>query len=151
MATTPNGSVSPFSFFRRGQHYAKSWPLEKTLAPVFIENRLIRATRFAIRFMPPIAIFTLCWQIALGGQLGPAVATALFAISLPMQGLWWLGKRSVTPLPPAVLHWFYEVRGKLEEAGQALAPLERQPDYQALAEILKRAFSHLDKTFLDDL
>ncbi len=34
-----------------------------------------------------------------GGQLGPAVATALFALSLPMQGLWWLGKRSVTPLP----------------------------------------------------
>ncbi len=55
--------------------------------------------------MPPIAVFTLCWQIALGGQLGPAVATALFALSLPMQGLWWLGKRSVTPLPPAVLNW----------------------------------------------
>ncbi|MEA7538814.1 metallopeptidase TldD-related protein, partial [Salmonella enterica subsp. enterica serovar Virginia] len=43
-------------------------------------------------------VFTLCWQIALGGQLGPAVATALFALSLPMQGLWWLGKRSVTPV-----------------------------------------------------
>ncbi|XNM47520.1 hypothetical protein ACLK17_14195 [Escherichia coli] len=27
-------------------------------------------TRYAIRFMPPIAVFTLCWQIALGGQLG---------------------------------------------------------------------------------
>ncbi len=44
---------------------------------------------------------------------GPAVATALFALSLPMQGLWWLGKRSVTPLPPSILNWFYEVRGKL--------------------------------------
>ncbi len=44
-------------------------------------------TRYAIRFMPPIAVFTLCWQIALGGQLGPAVATALFALSLPMQGI----------------------------------------------------------------
>lgn len=151
MSAIQNGSVSPFSLFRRGQHYAKTWPAEKTLAAVFIDNRIIRATRYAIRIMPPLAIFTLCWQIALGGQLGPAVATALFAISLPMQGLWWLGKRSVTPLPPLVLQWFYEVRGKLEEAGQALAPLERKPDYQALAEILKRAFSQLDKTFLDSL
>ena len=73
-----------------------------------------RAMRFALC---PDCRFTLCWQIALGGQLGPAVATALFALSLPMQGLWWLGKRSVTPLPPSILHWFYEVRGKLEEAG----------------------------------
>lgn len=117
MSTPEIPSVNFFSLFRRGQHYAKTWPMEKRLAPMFIENRTIRATRYAIRFMPPIAVFTLCWQIALGGQLGPAVATALFALSLPMQGLWWLGKRSVTPLPPSVLHWFYEVRGKLEEAG----------------------------------
>lgn len=82
---------------------------------------------------------------------GPAVATALFALSLPMQGLWWLGKRSVTPLPPSILNWFYEVRGKLQEAGQALAPVEGKPDYQALADTLKRAFKQLDKTFLDDL
>ena len=112
MSTPEIPSVNFFSLFRRGQHYAKTWPMEKRLAPMFIENRTIRATRYAIRFMPPIAVFTLCWQIALGGQLGPAVATALFALSLPMQGLWWLGKRSVTPLPPSILHWFYEVRGK---------------------------------------
>ena len=141
MSTPEKRPVSFFSLFNRGQHYAKTWPLDKRLAPVFI----------AIRIMPPIAIFTLCWQIALGGQLGPAVATALFALSLPMQGLWWLGKRSVTPLPPSILNWFYEVRGKLQEAGQALAPVEGKPDYQALADTLKRAFKQLDKTFLDDL
>ncbi|EAA9424738.1 DUF412 domain-containing protein [Salmonella enterica] len=122
MSTPDNRSVNFFSLFRRGQHYAKTWPMEKRLAPVFVENRVIRMTRYAIRFMPPVAVFTLCWQIALGGQLGPAVATALFALSLPMQ-----------------------------EAGQALAPVEGKPDYQALADTLKRAFKQLDKTFLDDL
>lgn len=106
MSGPENRPVSFFGLFRHGQHYAKTWPLDKRLAPVFIENRIIRATRYAIRIMPPVAIFTLCWQIALGGQLGPAVATALFALSLPMQGLWWLGKRSVTPLPPSILNWF---------------------------------------------
>ncbi len=33
----------------------------------------------------------------------------------------------------------------------ALAPVEGKPDYQALADTLKRAFKQLDKTFLDDL
>lgn len=151
MNTPENRPVSFFSLFRLGQHYAKTWPMEKSLAPVFIDNRVIRATRYAIRIMPPVAVFTLCWQIALGGQLGPAVATALFALSLPLQGLWWLGKRSVTPLPPGVLHWFYEVRDKLQNAGQTMTPVTGKPDYQALADTLKRAFGQLDKTFLDDL
>lgn len=140
-----------FGLFQRGQHYMKTWPADKRLAPMFPENRVVTATRFAIRLMPPLAIFTLTWQIAMGGQLGPAIATALFACSLPMQGLWWLGKRSVTPLPPTLLHWFHEVRSKLEEAGQAIAPVDGKPTYQALADVLKRAFKQLDRTFLDDL
>lgn len=117
---------------------------------MFIENRIIRATRYAIRIMPPIAILPSAGRWLLAASWA-AVATALFALSLPMQGLWWLGKRSVTPLPPSILNWFYEVRGKLQEAGQALAPVEGKPDYQALADTLKRAFKQLDKTFLDDL
>lgn len=145
------GNPGWFGLFQRGQHYMKTWPADKRLAPVFPENRVVTATRFAIRFMPPLAIFTLTWQIALGGQLSPAIATALFACSLPMQGLWWLGKRSVTPLPPTLLHWFHEVRAKLEEAGQAIAPVDGKPTYQALADVLKRAFKQLDRTFLDDL
>ena len=140
-----------FRALRLGKRYAATWPAVKQLAPVFPENRVIKSTQFGIRFMPPLSVFTLTWQIALGGALGPAVATALFACSLPLQGLWWLGKRSVTPLPPSVLSWFYEVRSKLQEAGQALAPVEGKPDYQALADTLKRAFKQLDKTFLDDL
>ncbi len=66
MSTPDNRSVNFFSLFRRGQHYSKTWPLEKRLAPVFVENRVIKMTRYAIRFMPPIAVFTLCWQIAPG-------------------------------------------------------------------------------------
>ena len=146
-----SGTVGWVKLFQNGQHYMKTWPADKRLAPLFPENRVSTATRFGIRFMPPLAIFAMTWQIALGGQLGPAVATALFACSLPMQGLWWLGKRSATPLPPALLSWFHEMREKLQAAGQALAPVEGKPTYQALADVLKRAFKQLDKTFLDDL
>ncbi len=41
-----------FRMFQRGQHYMKTWPNDKRLAPVFPENRVSTATRFAIRFMP---------------------------------------------------------------------------------------------------
>ncbi|TMY27931.1 DUF412 family protein, partial [Klebsiella pneumoniae] len=43
MSTPEKRPVSFFSLFNRGQHYAKTWPLDKRLAPVFIENRIIRA------------------------------------------------------------------------------------------------------------
>lgn len=59
MTSKPSGSVSWFQVFQRGQHYMKTSPSDKRLAPVFPENRVARATRFAIRFMPPLAIFTL--------------------------------------------------------------------------------------------
>ena len=100
--------------------------------------------------MPPLAIFTLTWQIA-GRPAGPNVATALFACSLPMQGLWWLGRRSVTPLPPTLLQWFHEVRNKLTEAGRAVAPLGARRPIGRWLICSKRAFKQLDKTFLDDL
>lgn len=151
MKSQPTGQSGWWRLLQCGQYYMKTWPVEKRLAPLFPENRVVRATQFAIRGMPPLAVFTLTWQIALGGQLGPAVATALFACSLPLQALWWLGRRSVTPLPPSLLAWCQDIRHKLQEAGVALAPIEGQATYQTLAEVLKRACQQLDKTFLDDL
>ncbi len=151
MSTLPTPSPGFFKKFRLGKQYMNTFPLEKQLAPIFPENRMIKATRFGIRFMPPIAIFTLAWQIALGGQLAPAVATALFACSLPMQGLWWLGKRAATPLPTSLLNWFYEIREKFSQAGLSIAPIESQPTYFSLAELLKRAFKQLDKSFIEDI
>ncbi|HDN2513124.1 TPA: DUF412 domain-containing protein [Providencia rettgeri] len=151
MSTLQNTPPGFFKRFRLGNRYLKIFPMEKKLSPIFPEIRINKAVRFGIRFMPPIAIFTLAWQIALGGQLGPAIATALFACSLPMQGLWWLGKRASTPLPSGLLSWFYEIRDKFTAAGIAMAPVEQQPDYMALADLLKRAFNQLDRSFLEDV
>ena len=69
MSTPEKRPVSFFSLFNRGQHYAKTWPLDKRLAPVFIENRIIRATRYAIRIMPPRAICQQRVKMAIGGMM----------------------------------------------------------------------------------
>ncbi|XPE36819.1 terminus macrodomain insulation protein YfbV [Shigella flexneri] len=134
-------SVSP------GSIQAKTWPVEKRLAPMFIENRTIRAT-LCDSLYAPIAVFTLCWQIALGGQLGPPFATALFALSLPMQGLWWLGNRSSSRHPPSILHWFYEVAKTGGGRPGACRLVEGKPALPGAGDTLKRAFKQLDKTFL---
>ncbi len=137
--------------FTLGQRYMKSWPTEKRLAVIFPENRICRATQFGIRFMPPLAIFVLCWQIAFHAQVGPAVATAIFACSLPLQGLWWLGKRSTKPLPASTLAWFHTIREKLADSGQATHLPDGEVTYQNLADLLRRAFKQLDTAFLDEL
>lgn len=147
--------IQPKGFFRtlqEGQRYMKSWPAkEKGLAAVFPEHRISKVVNFAVRFMPPIAVFTLTWQIALGGDLGPAIATALFACSLPIQGLWWLGRRARTLLPVPLVDWYSSISQQLAQTGHSIEPVEGKLTYQHLADLLKQAFKQMDKTFLDQL
>ncbi|VAY02432.1 hypothetical protein ARADI_0541 [Arsenophonus endosymbiont of Aleurodicus dispersus] len=145
MNTTPDTTQYFLQKLKLGLEYAKTFPLEKCLRPMFPEHQVIITSRFAIRYMPIVAVFALTWQLALGGQLGPAVAIAFFACSLPLQGLWWLGKRSVTPLPSVLLGWFYEIREKFNQAGIDITPVKGTPTYQALAELLNRAFKQLNR------
>lgn len=140
MLTSDNRFVNFFSLFRRGQYYLKTWSLEKRFVSVFVENRVIKMTRYAIRFMSSIVVFIFCWQIVLGGQFGSVVVIVLFVLSLFMQGLWWLGKRFVTLLFFVIFNWFYEVRGKLQEFGQVLVFVEGKFDYQVLVDTFKRVF-----------
>ena len=150
-----NQDIQPKGFFhtlKQGQRYMKSWPAkEKGLAAVFPEHRIAKVVEFSIRFMPPIAVFTLTWQIILGGNLGLAVATALFACSLPIQGLWWLGRRSMTLLPVPLVEWYSDIYQQLAQSGHTIEPVEGKLTYQHLADLLKQAFKQIDKTFLDQL
>ncbi len=84
-----------------------------------------------------------------------AIVPPLLRLFLPVvcqcNTLWWLGKRAATPLPSSLLSWFHEIRDKFTEAGIAMAPIEQQPDYMALADLLKRAFNQLDRSFMEDI
>ena len=61
MSTPETPTVNFFSLFRRGQHYAKTWPMEKRLAPMFIENRTIRAdARVMLEFGFKPSLFCFC-------------------------------------------------------------------------------------------
>ncbi len=137
--------------FRDGQMYMDIWPERKELAPIFPEQRIIKATKFAVKVMPAVAVISVLTQMVFNHSAGLAqgITVALFALSMPLQGFWWLGNRANTKLPPALASWYRELYQKIIESGAALEPMKSRPRYKELAKILNKAFRQLDKATLE--
>ena len=129
-----------FSTLKRGQIYLQTWPLESKLGIIFPENRIIKATKFAQKFMPFMAVFSVVWQQLYAKTdltaLAIAILTALCALVMPLQGLYWLGKRAKSPLEPQSSQWFYEISERLRKQHESLPTVQDRPTYQHLAEVL---------------
>ena len=138
-----------------GQHYLKNWPLEIKLGAIFPENRVIKTTIFAQKFMPFLAVFSIVWQQFYARSdymaLAVAVLTALFALCLPLQGLYWLGKRAQRKLPSQSAVAFWHVFELLKEKNESLPNFPQDPTYQDLAALLKIAQRKLDPNFWQEL
>ncbi|GLO60370.1 UPF0208 membrane protein [Vibrio sp. MACH09] len=136
---------------RNGQKYMDIWPMRKELSPIFPEQRIIKATRFGIKVMPAVAAISVLVQMSFQNMqaMPQAIVIAIFAISMPLQGMWWLGNRANTNLPPALAGWYRELHQKIVETGFALEPIKAKPRYKELAVILNRAFRQLDKNALE--
>ena len=46
------------TMLKDGQEYMKTWPLRKELYALFPDCRVVAATRFAIKVMPPLAVLS---------------------------------------------------------------------------------------------
>ncbi len=136
---------------RDGQKYMDTWPMRKELNLLFPEQRIIKATRFGVKVMPAIAAISVLTQMAFDNysSMPQAVIIALFAISMPIQGIWWLGNRANTQLPPSLAGWYREIHQKIVESGSAVEPIKSRPRYKELARILNSAFRQLDKSSLE--
>jgi uncharacterized membrane protein YfbV (UPF0208 family) len=143
---------SVMSQVQTGRLYAKKWPMRKELAPLFTEFKVIKATELAIIVMPILAMLTLFFQLNyLGSDFLPqAIASSLFFISLPLQGLLWLGKRAQTPLEPAMQKWYSELYTKMVASGYQVQLSESKPRYLELADLLHDMFDKMDKAFTKD-
>ena len=134
-----------------GQHYLNIWPLEPKLGAIFPENRVIKATLFAQKMMPFLAVLFVVWQqiYARGDNMALAVAvlSALFALCLPLQGVYWLGKRAQTELSPQSEVGFHHVLEKLKEKQEVIPNFSDKPTYLDLANLLKMAQKKLPRDF----
>lgn len=138
------------SMLKDGQEYMQTWPLQKQLYAMFPECRVISATKLSIKVMPALAVLTVATLINVQGydRLPQALALGAFFMSLPMQGLFWLGHRSNQPLPPSLNSWYFDIHQKMQLQGCALQSPKAKPQYKELARLLKTAFDELDKTFV---
>ncbi|MFZ7199495.1 terminus macrodomain insulation protein YfbV [Avibacterium avium] len=143
-----------FTALQQGQQYLNTWPLIPKLGMIFPENRVIKATQFSQKLMPFLAVFALVWQqiYAKGDMvaLAATILTALFSLCLPLQGLYWLGKRAQTPLPPQSVVQFSQICQQLEKAGSGVN-VPDNPTYQDLASVLKKAEQKLPADFWQSL
>ena len=144
-----------FSTLKRGHIYLQTWPLEAKLGIIFPENRIIKATKFAQKFMPFMAVFAVVWQQLYAKMdltaLAIAILTALCALVMPLQGLYWLGKRAKSPLEPQSSQWFYEISERLRKQHESSPTMQDKPTYQHLAEVLQKAQQKLDKAFWQEI
>ncbi|MCE9679565.1 DUF412 domain-containing protein [Shewanella sp. AS1] len=142
-----------FKTLTSGRRYMKTWPMVKQLSFYFPEYRVVRATELALRFMPLLAIIAASSQLYLYGWavLPQAITIGLFFLSLPLQGLIWLGWRASHPLPLSLFDWCNSLSIKLQGMGVNCAQLGAKACYLDMAIILKLAFESLDNSYWEEL
>ena len=141
------------ALIKDGQSYIKTWPLKRELGAIFIDFRVIKATKLGINILPMIAVLSLMVQMTwLGNEYLPqALTCSLFILSMPLQGLYWLGKRANTPLPSSTAKWYHQVHQQMLEKGCHLPRAINKPCYRELAILPKEAFEQMDKAFTREM
>jgi uncharacterized membrane protein YfbV (UPF0208 family) len=136
-----------------GHNYSKVWPRNYRLGALFPEPRVIKATQLGITVMPLMAVISVSVQLSyLGPEYLPLALTfALFLLSMPVQGLYWLGKRANTQLPPALASWYREIYGKMIAEGVEPKVSLSKPKYLELGYLLKDVFERMDKAFSQEI
>lgn len=143
-----------YQTIQAGQRYLATLPNHRKLGLFLLDARVIRLVKFASRFMPAFACFSLLWQYFFSDPtqsiLANAVITALFAISIPFQGLYWLGKRAKAPLALSLLDWYENLRQKLLSE-QINLDANTAPTYQDFANLLQLAEKTWGNSYFDQL
>ena len=138
--------------FKAGQRYIDICPKDRALYYSFPELKVINYIKMTKKILPPIIIGLILWQYYLPAQLAVTLITILFALSLPIQGILWLGYRSQSPLPLNLVDSYNRIKSQLIEK-KVLSP-NRNPNekltFESLMKLLSLSKIHLDNYFGQD-
>lgn len=128
-----------------GADYCSAWPRQPELMSLFPEQRIIYLLSWTKKVIPALVVISGCVQLQWGHPANwpTFIATCLFALSLPVQGYYWLGRRADTLLPPSLSRWYFDINQKMN-----CKPSVSRPSYFDLAKTLRKAFEQLDRVFL---
>ena len=131
-----------FDVIIQGDRYLQSWPKQKVLNCLFVDSRVVFYTRLTFKWVPAFIFLVIALNILQPVLFSwPTVMTfILFLLGLPIQGLYWLGKRAQALLPNQLLPWYSAIQEKLYDAREKQVIMEHHPRYLDLALLLKKAF-----------
>lgn len=126
------------SMLHAGVQYKKAFPVDAEITKLWPERRIIRLTKWAERWLTGVAVIGFSIQLQLNGMefLLSGLAQALFILSLPVHGWYWLGQRALSPLPPAAWSLYQDYALKLSALGVKVPKNSGQVTYQHLADVL---------------
>ncbi|MDP2560222.1 terminus macrodomain insulation protein YfbV [Psychrobium sp. 1_MG-2023] len=133
----------------QGRLYQHLWPQQRELSAIFPEGRIIALCKLLQKVAPMIASLSFVVQFLYFGEdvIPRALAMSLLVLSIPYQGLIWLGHRSKQPLSRNLLSWCSEVRTQMINAGMSVKPIHAKASYMDMAQLLNDAYSKLNKAF----
>ncbi len=141
-----------FDVIRQGDQYLQSWPKQRVLNCFFIDSKIAFYTRLSIKAIPAFIFLSIALHMLQPALFSwPTMLTfILFLLGLPVQGLYWLGKRSRQLLPQRLLSWYSTIQEKLYGKRSEQNIMPHCPSYLDLAVLLSQAFKIGGDKFLQD-
>jgi uncharacterized protein len=145
-------NMNVISTFKAGQRYIKLCPTDKQLAYSFPELKIINYIKTTSKYLPPIVIGLLVWQYYMPAQIAVTAITVLFTLSLPLQGIYWLGKRALSPLPLNLIDCYNQLKAKLvaKKIVAENSPEVNKLTFEEFMKLIKLAKEHLGDYFGQD-
>ena len=151
MSRNPN-QMNLVKKFKAGQTYMDLCPKDKALSYSFPELKIINHIKTTKKILPPIIIGLIVWQYYLPAQLAVTIVTILFALSLPIQGILWLGYRAQSPLPLNLVDDYNRIKLQLIEK-KVISPNHNPNEkltFEALIKLMNLSKIHLGNYFGQD-
>jgi uncharacterized membrane protein YfbV (UPF0208 family) len=131
-------NMSVIELIKLGRKYMQLWPQRSELGNYFAEYQAVQISRFVLRYLPGIALFSFIIQLYFGSinLLPQALVYSLFILSLPLQALLMLGVKADKFLPISLAAWYKESVAKVNEAGGSIKLSVHKPRFIDLAKLL---------------
>lgn len=131
-----------FNVIKQGDRYLQTWPKQRALNCLFIDSKIAFYTRLAIKVVPAFIFLIVALNIIQPALFSEPIMLTfiLFLLGLPVQGFYWLGKRSQELLPNQLLPWYRAIQEKLYGNRAEQTVMQYRPSYWDLALLLKNAF-----------
>jgi len=151
MSRNPN-KMNLVNTFKAGQRYMKLCPTDQQLMHSFPELKIINHIKTITKYLPPCIVGLIVWQYYMPAQLAVTILTILFALSLPLQGIFWLGRRSQSPLPLNLVDCYNRIKLQLIE--KKVLNVNANPNekltFESLMQLINLSKIHLGNYFGQD-